>query len=91
MIHGKPVLQLGKVAATPRVLEVVSDDAIVAALHRHRAGDWGELEAEDVLRNNDALTHGGRVLSQYEHEGHDFWIVTEADRSVTTVLLPEDY
>jgi hypothetical protein len=62
------------------------------ALNRHKSGDWGGLEEEDRQANDRALVEGTRILSAYHTgTGLKFWIVTEADRSVTTVLLPEDY
>jgi len=62
------------------------------ALQRHVAGDWGELDEEDKKANDGALQTGERLLSAYQSAtGTKFWIITEADRSVTTVLLPEDY
>ena len=61
-------------------------------LQRHVAGDWGEVCAEDKQSNDHALVEGTRILSAYRAaDGTKFWIITEADRSVTTVLLPEDY
>jgi len=62
------------------------------SLQRHTAGDWGDLSAEDVAANEYALGKPLRLFSAYEHSGHPkIWIITEADRSVTTVLYPEDY
>lgn len=85
-------LALGQVVATPNALNTIPAADIHKALTRHRAGDWGECCPDDRQANNDALVHGGRLLSVY-HTDDDtkFWIITEADRSSTTVLLPEDY
>ena len=60
-------------------------------LRRHGAGDWGNLCAADKAQNNRALKEGTRLLSAYELAGSKVWIITEADRSYTTVLLPEEY
>jgi len=60
-------------------------------LARHAAGDWGELCAFDHRQNELALRYGYRVLSSYDVPAGRVWIITEADRSVTTILLPEDY
>jgi hypothetical protein len=60
-------------------------------LARHATGDWGELCAFDRLQNEMALREGYRVLSSYAMGGERVWIITEADRSVTTILLPEEY
>jgi hypothetical protein len=82
----------GAIVATPAALGVVSPDEIRAALQRHLRGDWGEVDRHDWNANNLALLEGTRLLSAYDTSGGErFWIITEADRSVTTVLLPEDY
>lgn len=61
-------------------------------VQRHASGDWGDLSAHDQRENEIAVQRGGlRILSAYELEGIRFWIVTEADRSTTTILLPEEY
>ena len=86
-------LPLGHVVATPGALEVVRDHGldIVGLLHRHRAGDWGAVSDHDAQANDHAVEHGARVLSAYETAGGRLWIITEADRSATTVLLPSEY
>jgi hypothetical protein len=62
------------------------------ALQRHESGDWGDLSDEDATQNDAALCRGGgRLFSAYGTGDRKFWIITEADRSVTTVLLPGDY
>ena len=62
------------------------------SLQRHSDGDWGDLSAEDVVENEYALGKQLRLLSAYEHNGlPKIWIITEADRSATTVLYPEEY
>lgn len=67
-------------------------DAALTALDRHAAGDWGEVCEDDRLSNEQALTDGGRLLSAYRAaSGERFWIITERDRSATTVLLPDEY
>lgn len=87
-----PTFPLGQLVATPNALEHVTHDDIMAALQRHVAGDWGDVCAEDKQSNDDAVAEGMRILSAYRAaNGTKFWIITEADRSVTTVLLPEDY
>ena len=90
----RPVrLPLGHVVATPGALEVVRNHGldIVGLLHRHRAGDWGAVSDQDARANDHAVTEGTRVLSAYETTGGRIWIITEADRSATTVLLPSEY
>jgi hypothetical protein len=83
---------LGQLYATPGVLAEVSSVEISAALARHAMGDWGGLGEEDIDRNNRALEEGGRLLSSYRTSDRvKLWIITEWDRSVTTVLLPSEY
>jgi hypothetical protein len=83
---------LGQTVATPAAIGVLTQPDIVAALRRHSAGDWGEIDDHDRAANNDALRSGERLLSAYRSaNGTTFWVITEADRSVTTVLLPDDY
>src|SRR5438309_11459696 len=61
-------------------------------IKKHSSGDWGELDAEDVQENEFSLEHGLRLLSCYRlADGEKLWIITEADRSCTTLLLPEEY
>ena len=89
--HLLPV-PLGQVVATPAAMNVLTQPEMVAALRRHATGDWGDVDAHDWAANDDALQHGTRLLSAYKSaHGIPFWVITEADRSVTTVLLPEDY
>lgn len=84
--------ELGKVVGTPGALELIPIGEIQQALDRHQNGDWGDVCDEDKEVNNQALIHGDRILSAYtSSNGTKFWIITEADRSVTTVLLPEEY
>lgn len=90
----RPVrLPLGHVVATPGALEVARAHGldVVGLLHRHRAGDWGAVSEHDARANDRAVEEGTRVLSAYETAGGRLWIITEADRSATTVLLPSEY
>src|SRR4051794_13044895 len=81
---------LGRVVATPRALASISSDELQAALRRHHTGDWGDLDEDDRLENERSLLEGLRLLSSYETKSHvKFWIITEHDRSATTVLLPD--
>lgn len=83
---------LGRTVITPNALESLHHDDVRDALTRHGQGDWGELCEEDKESNDAALESCGRLLSAYRDKADvKFWIITEADRSVTTVLLPEDY
>ena len=83
---------LGHIVATPAALGAVPQPDIVVALRRHAAGDWGDVTPDDRAANDDDAKSGERVLSVYcSANGITFWVLTEADRSVTTVLLPDDY
>lgn len=77
---------------TPGVQEGIPPSEMLTALRRHSQGDWGSLDDEDRRENELSLKEGFRLLSSYESAvGVKFWIITEADRSVTTVLLPSEY
>lgn len=96
-----PLFQLGQVVATPGALQLLKQFGVqpFALLARHQSGDWGNLGANDLRENSMALVHGHRILSAYtlpRPEGSSLptekiWIITEADRSSTTVLLPSEY
>ena len=87
-----PIFPPGQLVATPNALAHITHDDIMAALQRHVIGDWGDVCAEDKQTNDLAVAEGTRILSVYHAaNGTKFWIVSEADRSSTTVLLPEDY
>ncbi len=78
--------------STPGAIEAVTDVEMSLAIARHLQGDWGELDDEDKQANDEALKAGSRLLSAYRTKsGTKFWIITEADRSATTVLLPNEY
>ena len=85
-------VSLGRIVATPAALAAVSPLDITAALRRHASGDWGEVNPDDRAANDDAVRFGERLLSVYRTaSGITFWVLTEADRFATTVLLPDDY
>ncbi|RYD61937.1 MAG: hypothetical protein EOP84_35125 [Verrucomicrobiaceae bacterium] len=87
-----PRFPLGQVVATANAARVLPREEILAALNRHMCADWGDVGKDDWRANDQDLVAGGRLLSVYRTTaGTKFWIITEADRSVTTVLLPEDY
>ena len=84
--------RLGKIVSTPNALERLTQDDILRAIGRHQAGDWGDVSEDDRTRNEFSLNQGLRLWSVYHAgSGAKFWLITEADRSVTTVLMPEDY
>ena len=85
---------LGRVVATPGALEAfaVAAENYFLYLARHAGGDWGDVCPEDARANDQALREGTRLLSAYTLQGGTrIWIITEADRSSTCVLLPEEY
>ncbi len=85
---------LGRIVATPGALAALEEagDTPASLLDRHAAGDWGDVGPEDWRENEFSLERGFRLLSAYTlSSGTKIWIITEADRSVTTLLLPADY
>jgi hypothetical protein len=87
---------LGRIAWTRGVNELVAVDAsfakfVIYSLKRHSNCDWGELSADDKQENDFSLGNHLRLLSSYQHNDWKIWIITEADRSVTTILFPEEY
>jgi hypothetical protein len=94
--HPPPPLRfpLGRLLATPGALAALEEARTTAApyLVRHSLGDWGDLGAEDIRANDRALITGARLLSAYTlATGVRVWVITEADRSATTCLLPCEY
>ena len=86
------LFELGQIVATSNVLTKVPSEDILKGLRRHAIGDWGELCNEDRESNEHGIHHGQRILSAYlDRYGTRYWIITEWDRSLTTILLPEDY
>jgi hypothetical protein len=86
--------ELGAVVATPGALEVLGNLEVspTELLERHAAGDWGDVPSEDARENEYSLKHGFRVLSSYPMpSGERIWVITEADRSSTCLLLPGEY
>ena len=96
-----PLFQLGQVVATPGALQLLKEFGVApfTLISRHVFGDWGDLDASDQHENNMALIHGSRIFSAYDvtrGDGVDsitekVWIITECDRSSTTLLLPSEY
>ena len=83
---------LGRVVITRTALAALHPQDVPEAIARHAAGDWGEVCDADKRENELSVEQGFRILSVYhDRNGTKFWIITEADRSATTVLLPEDY
>ncbi len=89
-----PLLELGQVVATPGAIAALEDSGELGQsyLRRHHCGDWGELDSEDWAANDRSLLEGTRILSAYQlASAAKLWIITEWDRSVTTLLLPDEY
>lgn len=87
-----PKFPLGEMFATASAVARFPSETLLACLNRHASGDWGDLDPEDRAANEAALSSGGRLFSSYRvAEGGRLWVITEHDRSATTVLLPEDY
>jgi len=87
-------LPLGHLLSTPGAIKAMAKagQEPLELLNRHRSGDWGNVCAEDRTANDLAITHGDRILSAYMlKDGVRLWIITEADRSATTILLPDEY
>ena len=91
-IRATALFPLGTIAITPAAIGALLFLDIIRALGRHSRGDWGQVCEEDRVANDQALNVGTRLLSVYEGtNGIRFWIITEGDRSATTILLPNDY
>lgn len=84
--------RLGRLFSTPGALAAIPPEEMLVALGRHASGDWGDCCPEDAAENELSLREGFRLFSVYHTStGTKFWVITEADRSLTTVLLPEEY
>lgn len=86
-------LPLGRVVATPGALELLSEagEEPFRYLTRHASGDWGDLDAQDRQENERSLENSSRIFSSYAVGEERIWIITEANRSATTILLPWEY
>ena len=90
----EPLFPLGRIVATPGALDALTraNQSPQEFLNRHVMGDWGELGEQDKAENNYSLKHGFRILSSYKTAaGEKLWLITESDRSLTTLLQPEEY
>ncbi|MEW9580671.1 hypothetical protein [Paraburkholderia sp. DGU8] len=88
-----PLFHVGEVVATRQVFAHLEYHRIAAFsyLKRHACGDWGTVSPEDAEANRSAVENGARIVSSYDIAGKRVWIITEADRSVTTLLFPDEY
>ena len=90
---GPPLFPLGRLVATPGAIDLLrsaGEDLLPALLERHRSGDWGEVPPEDARENEVSVRYGFRILSSYRVAGERIRVVTEADRSATTLVLPSE-
>jgi hypothetical protein len=88
-----PLFSLGRTLATPYAKEELErlNYSPLDLLRKHMSGDWSEMDVEDQQSNQDAIGEGSRIFSAYIIQGTKFWVITEADRSSTTILLPSEY
>ncbi len=87
-----PRFSLGQVVVTKRASCAIPGEEITIALERFARGDWGEVDRHDAALNEQALRDGGRLLAVFSSSrGESFWIINESDRSVTSVILPDEY
>lgn len=83
---------LGRLLITHGAKETLEESEVLSALGRHASGDWGDVCEEDGKENDFSVSRNLRIFSVYHSKnGEKFWVITEADRSATTVLLPEEY
>jgi hypothetical protein len=82
---------LGQILVTREAVDRLTPEEVVDGPVRHAAADWGDISPEDAAENELALREGLRLLSAYGRGEHRYWVITEADRSATTILLPDDY
>ncbi|HDL5900359.1 TPA: hypothetical protein PXF20_001717 [Mannheimia haemolytica] len=83
--------ELGRVCTTRAVAECFNQNALVELLNRYCYGDWGNLCEEYKLANQEAMKYGGRIVARYDVDDESLYIITEADRSCTTILFSYEY
>lgn len=90
---GTKKFNLGRASATFQALHLLTSNGcdFKEFLSRHMNGDWGDVSSEDARANEEALIHDLRIISAYKIGDEKIWIITEADRSATTILLPSEY
>jgi len=100
ILFAPPLFELGQIVSTPGALAACSHGHRLKCLNRHAKGDWGNVCKADAAENDEAVKEGFRILSAYPidpakpckgYGDNCLWIITEADRSVTTFLLPDEY
>jgi len=85
--------ELGQMVATPGALQYMKDNnlSVISILSRHANGDWSDMDKEDAMSNYQATQTGGRIFSSFKVGPDKLWVITEADRSSTCILLPDEY
>jgi hypothetical protein len=88
-----PLFELGAIVATRGAVQVAEKHQIslIELVHRHRVGNWGDLDPDDAKANDNAVREGGRIFSAYRQGECRLWVITEADRSSTCILTPDEY
>jgi hypothetical protein len=88
-----PLFSLGRTVQTPAARDELHrlNYSPLDLIRRHMSGDWSEMATEDQQSNREAITESSRIFSAYTIQGTKFWVITEADRSSTTILLPSEY
>jgi len=92
-LRSQPLVDTGFICVSPGVLVHLVSHGVTAEpqLKRHACGDWGIVPSEDAMVSWLAVQYEARIMSIYDISGKRVWIITEADRSVTTLLFPEEY
>ena len=86
------IFKTGRIVTTPSVAENIAPEDIISLIKRHKSGDWGKLCNKDCHQNNKSIKGGGRIISKYLSSADEsLYVITEADRSVTTVLYCDEY
>lgn len=83
--------ELGQIVTTPGAMNAIDLLQMTRLLARHASGDWGDLSEEDKKENEFSLANGFRIMSSYKVNDVKIWVITESDRSCTTILLPSEY
>ncbi|HMX98807.1 MAG TPA: hypothetical protein PKC44_03385 [Agitococcus sp.] len=93
VIASKPLFELGQVCLTSGTHALMLEGQLDVnnLINRHVSGDWSDMCEEDRQTNQDAITHGDRIFSSFNLPTQKVWVITEYDRSVTTILLPDEY
>jgi hypothetical protein len=86
-----PQFEVGQVVATPAVLDHITYEDVITLLRLHTHGYWNHMHPEDLAANEEAVTDGNRVVSIHFVRGEKVWVITEWDRSYTTLLFPHEY